>query len=218
QPSQSETTTNDELKRRGSERQDQPTKRPRNSSSVGIEDKKPTSSGAEYIEESGYSFLNAAARDPNRWVRFEMPGAAFEWQLGQHPLHSGRVTTFRAPPPARLPETAVPKPRELFPGHRAGTILGDTQTHRLGHGSHQAANPRTGAVLPSHSASMTRSVPSVVPPTAPAPDPTSACPNKQEPLMERKMQEKKKEFLTQRNNGWYPSLNKRKDSVNDPGK
>lgn len=32
------------------------------------------------------------------------------------------------------------------------------------------------------------------------------------------MDEKKKKFLTQRSSGWYPSLNKRKDSVNDPGK
>lgn len=36
--------------------------------------------------------------------------------------------------------------------------------------------------------------------------------------MERKMQEKKKKFITQRDSGWYPSLSKRKDSFNDPGK
>lgn len=122
-----------------------------------------------------------------------MPGAAFEWQLGHHPLHSGRVTTFRAPPPARLPETVVPKPRELFPGHHAGTILGDAQTHRLGHESHQAANPRTRAVLPSHSAPVTRFMPSVAPPKAPAPDPTRAPPTKSQ--FERKMDEKKKEEI-----------------------
>lgn len=46
-----------------------------------------------------------------------------------------------------------------------------------------------------------------------------ASPDKQEqPLMERKMQEKKKKFITQRDSGWYPSLSKRKDSFNDPGK
>ncbi|KAI7560557.1 hypothetical protein KC343_g9497 [Hortaea werneckii] len=201
-------------RRRGSEPHNEPTKRPRNSSSVGIEDKNPTNSGAEYIEESGFSFLNAATRDRNRWLRFDLPGASIELQLGDDLLHSGRMTTFRAPAPARLPEVAVPKQRELFPGHRAGTILGETQAHRLD--SHHAANRQTRAVLPSRSAPMTRFMPSVAPPTAPAPDPTRAPPTK--PLFERKMDEKKKKFLTQRSSGWYPSLNKRKDSVNDPGK
>ncbi|KAI7084517.1 carboxypeptidase S [Hortaea werneckii] len=217
QPSHSETTTNDELKRRGSEPHDQPAKRPRNTNSVGIEDKSPTNSGAEYIEESGFSFLNAAARDPNRWMRFDMPGASFEWQSGHRPPHNGRITTFRGPAPASPRKFAVPKPRELFPEHRGGTIPGDTQTHRLGFESHQAANQQPRAVLPSHGAPMNRSMPSVVPPTAPALSPTPAFPyNQEQPLSEREMQEKKKKFITQRNSGWYPSLNKRKDSFNDP--
>ncbi|KAI7499124.1 carboxypeptidase S [Hortaea werneckii] len=216
QPSQSETTTNDELKRRGSEPHDQPAKRPRNTSSVGIEDKSPTNSGAEYKEESGFSFLNAAARDPNRWVRFDMPGASFEWQLGHRPPHSGRITTFRGPAPASPRNFAVPKPRELFPEHRGGTIRGDTQPHRLGFESHQAANQQPRAVLLSHGAPMNRFMPSVVPPTAPALSPTPAFPyNQEQPLSEREMQEKKKKFITQRNSGWYPSLNKRKDSFNE---
>ncbi|KAI6877902.1 hypothetical protein KC360_g8768 [Hortaea werneckii] len=219
QPSHSETTTNDELKRRGSEPHDQPAKRPRNTNSVGIEDKSPTNSGAEYIEESGFSFLNAAARDPNRWMRFDMPGTSFEWQLGHRPPHNGCITTFRGPAPASSRNFAVPKPRELFPEHRGGTIRGDTQTHRLGFESHQAANQQPQAVLPSQNAPMTRSMPSVVPPTAPALSFTPASPDNQEqPLSEREMQEKKKKFITQRDSGWYPSLNKRKDSFNDPGK
>lgn len=148
-----------------------------------------------------------------------MPGTSFEWQLGHRPPHNGRITTFRGPAPASSRNFAVPKPRELFPEHRGGTIRGDTQTHRLGFESHQAANQQPQAVLPSQNAPMTRSMPSVVPPTAPALSFTPASPDNQEqPLSEREMQEKKKKFITQRDSGWYPSLNKRKDSFNDPGK
>ncbi|KAI7360286.1 hypothetical protein KC320_g231 [Hortaea werneckii] len=160
QPSQSERTTNEELKRRGSEPHNEPTKRPRNSSSVGIEDKNPTNSGAEYIEEHSNTF-----RD--------------------RPFHLSAMISFTV---------VLPSPNSASCSQ--GIAL-------------------TRAVLPSRSAPMTRFMPSVAPPTAPAPDPTRAPPTK--PLFERKMDEKKKKFLTQRSSGWYPSLNKRKDSVNDPG-
>ncbi|KAI6827678.1 hypothetical protein KC340_g10704 [Hortaea werneckii] len=219
QPSQSETTTNDELKRRGSEPHDQPAKRPRNSSSVGIEDTIPTNSGAEYKEEFGFSFHHAAAMDPERWWNINLPGKPFPLRQDQLFSGSGRNIIYgTAAPAAGRRESAAPKSRELFPGPRGGTILSSMQTHRLGSESHQAANQQTGAILPSQSASMTRSMRSVVQHAAPAPDPMPASPDKlEQPLMERKMQEKKKKFITQRDSGWYPSLSKRKDSFNDPG-
>ncbi|KAI7331829.1 hypothetical protein KC315_g4940 [Hortaea werneckii] len=207
-------------RRRGSQHHDQPAKRPRNSSSVGIEDTTPTNSGAEYKEEFGFSFLHAAAMDPQRRWIINHPGKPFPFPLRQNQLSSGsgRNTIYGTAAPAGRRESAAPKSRELFPGPRGGTILSSMQTHRLGSESHQAANQQTGAILPSQSASMTRSMRSVVQHAAPAPDPMPASPDKQEqPLMERKMQEKKKKFITQRDSGWYPLLSKRKDSFNDPG-
>ncbi|KAI7170698.1 hypothetical protein KC324_g11099 [Hortaea werneckii] len=205
-------------RRRGSEPHDQPAKRPRNSSSVGIEDTTPTDSGAEYKEELGFNFLHAADMDPERWWIINQPGKPFPLHQNQLSSGSSRDTIYGTAAPASRRKFAGPKSRELFPGPRGGTILGGMQTHRLGSESHQAANQQTGAILPSQSASMTRSMRSVVQHAAPASDPTPASPGKQEqPLMERRMQEKKKKFITQRDSGWYPSLSKRKDSFNDPG-
>lgn len=157
--------------------------------------------------------------DPERWLNMNLPGMASSFHQDQRSSGSGRVTIYGTAAPASRREFAVPKSRELFPGPRGGTILGGMQTRRLGSESHQAANQQTGAILASQSASMTRSMQSVAQHAAPAPDPMPASPDKQEqPLMERKMQEKKKKFITQRDSGWYPSLSKRKDSFNDPGK
>ncbi|KAI7165248.1 hypothetical protein KC349_g273 [Hortaea werneckii] len=183
--------------------------------SVGIEDKTPTNSGADTPIPFPLDF--PIYMDPKRWWNINQAGKPFPLHQDQLSSGSSRDTIYGTAAPASRRKIAGPKSRELFPGPRRGTILGGMRTHRLGSESHQAAKQKTGAILPSQSASMTRSMPSVAQHAAPAPDPMPASPDKQEqPLMERKMQEKKKKFITQRDSGWYPSLSKRKDSFNDP--